>query len=317
MALQKITITDLSRGGAGVGKLPDGRTVFIPFTAPGDEIEAKITRDEKRYAWGEAKEFVKRSPERLEPPCPVFGICGGCQWQHLPYEAQWKTKSEGVRYALERVGVTAQAAWDMLPAAEPYGYRNRVQFRATIKGLGYFKEGSREIVPIDRCPIARAEINERIPALKEEARARLARGEGQKGELKVEVETSGKTTREAWNSGHGAFGFRQVNDAQNEAMRAWIASQWSGRAAWVLDLYGGSGNLSWPLAPNVGAVHCVDIGTPRERPQGTPSNLTYHRSSVLIGFWPSSGGQAVSGGSRQGARPKASHPRSAARGPRH
>src|SRR5215210_4196095 len=117
---QEITldITDLSRGGAGIGRDSDGRAVFVPLTAPGDRVRARITEEKKRFAHAELLEVLTPSPERQAPRCAVFGRCGGCQWQHLPYELQWRTKVNGVRHALERVQVTSPVEWEEFPAEE-------------------------------------------------------------------------------------------------------------------------------------------------------------------------------------------------------
>src|SRR4051812_46602980 len=95
-----LRITDLSRGGAGVSRDPSGRVVFVPYSAPGDLVRVRIVEAEKRYAQGEILEILEPSVERQVPPCPVFGKCGGCQWQHLPYSLQWSTKSKGLLHAL-------------------------------------------------------------------------------------------------------------------------------------------------------------------------------------------------------------------------
>src|SRR6476661_4122262 len=115
--MEIIQITDLSRSGAGVGRDASGRVVFVPFTAPGDQVRVEIGAEEKNYAEAKLLEVISPSPQRAVPPCPVFGKCGGCEWQHLPYELQWSTKKKGLEHSLKRVGVEFEGAqWEEFPA---------------------------------------------------------------------------------------------------------------------------------------------------------------------------------------------------------
>jgi 23S rRNA (uracil1939-C5)-methyltransferase len=274
-----LEITDLARGGAGVGRAADGRVVFVPLTAPGDLVRVRIVSAEKRYAHGELVELLKPSSVRQEPRCPAFGKCGGCQWQHLPYEVQWKTKVRGVTQALARAGIEP-AKVEELPAERVWEYRNRIQLRGEGKQLGFYAVGSRALVPVDRCDIARPELNARWEALREQG-SLLPR------EYKVEVEVQANgEVREAWNQGHAALGFRQVHDEQNCQLQQWVRSALAGHEGGIFDLFGGSGNLSLPLALEVPSreIHCVDVSVPGSEQVAAnlfPSNLRFHRSPVL------------------------------------
>ena len=286
---------DLSRGGAGVARDAEGRVLFVPFAAPGDLVRVRFApaRDEReRYRPAELLEVLEPSPERVPAPCAVFGRCGGCQWQHLPYALQWKTKAGGVRQALARVQVGAPALWDEMPAERVWEYRNRVQLRGERGTLGFFAAGSNQLVPIERCEIARPEINARLPALREEAARRPER-------YKIEVEVGegpAGAVAETWNARHAARGFRQAHDEQNARLRQWVAERLRPAAEAVAaggpnphglydlyDLFGGSGNLSRGLAGAFRQVHCVDLGAPRDAPAEMPANVSFHRASV--GAW--------------------------------
>lgn len=272
----ELTIQDLSRAGSGVGRDESGRAVFVPLTAPGDRVRVRIVREEKRYAEAELLEILEASPERVVAPCPVFGKCGGCQWQHLKYSLQWQTKAAGVRHALERVGVDPSGfAWDELPAERIWEYRNRIQLRGEGQAIGFYAPGTHEIVPIVRCEIARPEINARIPALATEG-SRLPRPY----KVEVEVLPDGKL-RESWNARHAAGGFRQVHDEQNAKLQGWVAAQLTpGKNRRLLDLFGGSANLSLGLADRYASIDCVDLGAPSGPPAGSPPHLRFHRSEV-------------------------------------
>lgn len=267
-----LKITDLSRAGSGVAREPGGRVVFVPLTAPGDRVRVRITEAESRYAQGELVEILEPAAIRVTPPCSVFGRCGGCQWQHLPYELQWKTKSEGVLHALKRVAVEAPAP-EYLPAEKIWEYRNRIQLRGEGGSLGFYARGTNEVVPIERCEIARPEINSSLAEIREE-------GKKFSKPYKVEVEVSeAGEVRKAWNRGHAAWGFRQIHDEQNEKLRRWVQSQITPGLP-VFDLFGGSGNLSLQLLERQPEIHCVDLGVPRERPVGLSESFQFHRAPV-------------------------------------
>lgn len=269
-----LRITDLARGGAGVGRDASGRVIFVPFAAPGDEVRVRIVEAEKRYAQAELLEVVAPSSIRQEARCPVFGRCGGCEWQHLPYELQWKTKFSGVGHALARVQVSAPARFEELPAERVWEYRNRVQLRGIGRELGFLRPGSKDLVPISRCEIARPEINGRLEALRQEG-VRLDRPY----KVEVEVRPDGSVF-ESWNARHAAGGFRQVHDDQNDKLRAWVAGALTPQNS-LYDLFGGGGNLSLPVAASMRETHVVDLGAPARAPAGTPPSVVFHRSPVV------------------------------------
>lgn len=254
----KVKINDLSRGGSGVARLETGEVIFVPFTAPGDEVEVRVTEKKKNYSQGELIRILESSPLRADPPCPHFTRCGGCSWQHLPYPLQFETKKKGLLHALNRKGISAEGTpLDEMPASEPYHYRNRIQLHGNSdrRELGFFRPGSREIVDLTACAIADQKINEALPSLKAQGFDEL------RGEFKLEIDLSPEgEIRAAWNRRHAAFGFRQVNDAQNRVLQTWIQTNLQ-NADLLFDLYGGSGNLSRSLAPRFGEVFCVDLYT--------------------------------------------------------
>jgi tRNA/tmRNA/rRNA uracil-C5-methylase (TrmA/RlmC/RlmD family) len=256
-----------------VGKDPEGRVVFVPFSAPGDSVRVRIVETHKNYAYAEILEIIEPSGIRQKPRCPIFGQCGGCQWQHLPYTIQWDTKVKGVFQALGRAKLELANPPELFPAEEIWNYRNRVQLRGVGRELGFFKSGSRQLIPADGCVIARPEINESWEGVR-------AEGTQFSESYKVELEVlPGGKVRKVWNSPHSAEGFRQVHDGQNENLKKWVVSALPHNNV-VYDLYGGSGNLSIPLAAQSAEIHCVDLGTPVVRPSNVPQNLQFHRSSV-------------------------------------
>ena len=100
--MEHVTIADTGAEGMAVARV-DGLVVFVPFVVPGDEVDVKLYKKKKNYAEGRAVKFHTLSPLRTEPLCPHFGVCGGCKWQTMKYEAQLEAKQKQVRDNLERI----------------------------------------------------------------------------------------------------------------------------------------------------------------------------------------------------------------------
>ena len=161
---ERLCIDALAYGGSGVGRL-DGKAVFVPLTAPGDQIRCRIVQDRKRYAEAEMIELLEAAPQRRVPPCPVFGDCGGCQWQHLPYGEQcnWKERIFA-ETLLRQAKIEASVLRPLVPAPDEWGYRSRVQFkcRQTEGGfvMGFYRRGTHYVIDVASCPIAAPRLNE-------------------------------------------------------------------------------------------------------------------------------------------------------------
>lgn len=120
-----VDISDITYGGEGVGKSA-GMVVFVPGGVPGDELRIKIYEVKSSFARGEIVEIKKPSADRVEPKCPLYADCGGCQWQHINYPAQLRYKTKLVREALGRIGkLEGVRVNDMIGMEEPWGFRNR------------------------------------------------------------------------------------------------------------------------------------------------------------------------------------------------
>ncbi|MBW8887014.1 MAG: class I SAM-dependent RNA methyltransferase [Fibrobacteres bacterium] len=148
------TIEKLVPGGDGLARL-DGRVVFIPFTLPGEKVRARVTEAKKDFLRAIALEILEPSPDRAPPPCPVFGRCGGCDWQHIAPPAQLRQKLALAEDALRRVGGLAFPGLT-IEGGEPWRYRNRVQIHRDASGTaGFLARASHDLVPIRDCPISR------------------------------------------------------------------------------------------------------------------------------------------------------------------
>ncbi len=100
----QLTVDRMAATGEGIGRLPDGRTVFIPFTLPGEVVTCHLTQQKKNFARAEMIELIEASPKRISPRCKHFGVCGGCQLQHLSYADQLDVKKNTLLDLLTRIG---------------------------------------------------------------------------------------------------------------------------------------------------------------------------------------------------------------------
>jgi tRNA/tmRNA/rRNA uracil-C5-methylase (TrmA/RlmC/RlmD family) len=125
-----LQIDDIAFGGEGIGRLGDF-VVFVPFVAPGEKVEVELTEVKKRFARGRLIKVLEASAERVTPPCPYYGECGGCQYQHLAYPAQLRLKHKQVSDHFQRIGGFRGTLIDpVVPCPQPYGYRNRIMIRS-------------------------------------------------------------------------------------------------------------------------------------------------------------------------------------------
>ncbi|AAR35125.1 23S rRNA (uracil(1939)-C(5))-methyltransferase RlmD [Geobacter sulfurreducens] len=164
MTEARIRIESLAFGGAGFGRL-EGKACFVPFTAPGDLVRIRVAVDKPSYLEGETLEILEPSPDRIAPPCPVFGICGGCSWQHLRYDAQAEAKERIFVDTLWRFGrVERDAVAPFAVADNPFGYRCRAQFKIRWSGgrlhMGFYRRGSHYVIDAPaECVICDPAIN--------------------------------------------------------------------------------------------------------------------------------------------------------------
>ncbi|HFC98758.1 MAG TPA: class I SAM-dependent RNA methyltransferase [Thermosulfurimonas dismutans] len=150
----RVRIEKLVFGGDGLARLPDGRVVFVPGVIPGEEVEIELVREHRDYAEARVREILSPSPERVTPPCPHYGVCGGCQFQHLSYPAQVRWKEEMLRETLERLGgIPGDLVEGVVPSPSPLRYRNRLRFHVEsgTGRLGFVKRKSHDLVLIEDC----------------------------------------------------------------------------------------------------------------------------------------------------------------------
>jgi len=161
-----LDLEDMAHGGDAVGR-HQGKVVFVPFGIPGESVRVTVTHDRKRFAHARLLEVLSPSPQRVSPPCPYFGTCGGCQWQHVSYEMQLEYKQSIVRAQLQRIaGVNDTMVKTPIGMPQPWQYRNHVQFSVSDEGqLGFLAAGSHRVVPIERCLVMHPLLEEMYEAL--------------------------------------------------------------------------------------------------------------------------------------------------------
>ena len=169
----QVPIESVAFKGYGVTRIR-GKVVFVPYTVSGDKAWIEVVKEKKEYSMGRVVEMIEPSPWRVAPPCPYFGSCGGCQWQHIDYSAQGELKKEILRDTLQRLGGLKEIpSIRIMLSPKPYDYRIRIQLKVRGKAIGYYQERSHKIVEIDRCPISHPLINQIIQGLREELAALL------------------------------------------------------------------------------------------------------------------------------------------------
>ncbi len=186
-----LTIESLSSDGSGVAHY-EGKAVFVPATAPGDQIQARIVKDMGRYSFGIVEEMLVPSPAHIQPDCPVCKPCGGCCFRHLDYAEEAKAKQGFVADAFVRIGGLDTPVLPILPSPLPDRYRNKVQFPVGLDAQGHVVAGfyagrTHRIVPCADCKLQPEELNQiagavcrfldehRIPPYQEETHTGLVR----------------------------------------------------------------------------------------------------------------------------------------------
>ena len=159
MPPMELTIEKLIYGGEGLAH-HDGSTVFVPFVLPAERIAAAPVEQKKKFVRARVERVLEASSERITPFCPHFAICGGCDYQHIPYEAQLEFKSGILRETLRRLGKIDWTGPITLHASPPLGYRNRAQWKIRpldsgkpALGIGYFRANSTALCPVEDCRI--------------------------------------------------------------------------------------------------------------------------------------------------------------------
>ncbi|MEA3211864.1 MAG: rRNA (uracil1939-C5)-methyltransferase [Chthoniobacter sp.] len=247
-----LTIQDVAFGGKGVARHA-GKVVFVPFTIPGEEVTAEIVREKKKFVEADLVSVVTPSADRVAPPCPYFGRCGGCAYQHIAYPRQLALKAAQVEQTLRRVGRLADVPMQpIVPAPKTYGYRNRIRVHVADGIVGFYASDAHALVDIEECSIAAPVVNEAL---------RRLRGAGmQDGDYSLRA------------PGGGPF-FEQTNPEVTAELVALVRDSVRDGQQLLIDAYCGGGLFARELAPRFEKVigieenpHAVEAARRAARP---------------------------------------------------
>jgi 23S rRNA (uracil1939-C5)-methyltransferase len=286
-------------GGDGLSRV-EGRVVLTPFVLPGELAAVETSPYKAGLLTGKVLELREPSPLRIEAPCAYFGRCGGCQYQHAPYEYQLAQKVEILREVCRRVGKFEAPADIAVVSGEPWAYRNRIQLHIERGEIGYRAASSHRLVPVESCPIASPRLNADIAALREMMRnprfpvflqsielftnesetqfnvldtvRPLARDFFDWCEEKIPGASARtidyRAAGEIFRVGHKSF-FQVNRYLMEKLIETAVPSEGGGSA---LDLYAGVGLFSLPLAAKFSKVTAVESGS------GAIRDLTFNAS---------------------------------------
>lgn len=303
-ATHEITLHDMAHGGEAVGRLDDGRAVFVAGAIPGERVLVELVEEKKRHARARLVEVLEASPHRVTPPCPYVGACGGCQWQHIAIEHQRELKRQiviGQLAHLARLDGAPVEATRAVGDADGFGYRNHVVLSVDDAGrTGYYRPGSREVVAVETClvlhPLLR-EWQERLPVL--DGVSRLEMRAGTRTGQRIAM-TRGRPTPETMLASSdlgiplvpageneitemihtekmrvSSKSFFQVNTQGAEALVELVLEMLEPNDAdTVVDAFAGVGLFTVPLARRVGRVLAV------ERNPAAVRDLRHHAEQV-------------------------------------
>jgi len=271
-----------SGGGRGVAK-HSGLVVFVPLTAPGDVVRAKVTKVKKSFLEAELVEVLTPAPTRVEPPCPVFESCGGCSLQMISYEEQLNQKEGFLDFALSRIFEGKNFKRDEIEASpKKFRYRNRIQLHQRGDEIGFFKKKTNSLVSFDDCLITDERITNEFDKIKEKKKDRR---------VELALNTSGDVVVREQKLDPATALFAQVNTEMNKILVDYVMENVSelntlqNSLDTIFDLYAGAGNFSFPLAKQnpeaqVTAVELSTASVKRAEANNELSNLRFKAQDV-------------------------------------
>ena len=271
----ELVIDSLTNLGAGVGRV-GGWVVFVPFALPGETVRARVHRNDKNCSFADLVEVLVPSPDRVEPRCPLFGTCGGCQYQHLAYPRQLEWKARQVAELMKHMAgiefpvnpcIATDRLWNYRSKITPHFDRPR---DGTIGEIGFLAAGRRSLlVDVPHCAIAMDAINEALPAVRAELRANAAAFKrGSTVLLRASHDGTVLTDFKATATervGDRVFRFLAGDFFQNNpfilpAFTGHVARQAAaGGARFLVDAYCGSGLFALTLAEHFEQVSGVEV----------------------------------------------------------
>ncbi len=265
--------------GDAVGCRDDGKIVLAAYGVAGERVVVEVREEHPTYIVGEVVEVLRSSPERVEPRCPHFGACGGCQLQHISYEEQGRIKQNVLTDQLRRIGhIVEPPVSEILAAEDPWHYRNNARFTVRREGVtGFTHWHTHRFEPIDECLIMDTRINDikrkLDGALTNRERQLAVRIGHNTGDTLVHPALNGRGDDRDVETGQDSYeerlfnvpfrvsaaSFFQVNTAQAERMMALVRDRLQPTSSdIVVDAYAGVGTIAALIAPMVGRVIAVE-----------------------------------------------------------
>ena len=275
----ELTLTDFAAGGKAVARMPDGRVAFVRLGIPGERVVAELEEEHPTYVEATAVRVLEPSVQRVEPRCPYFGPCGGCQLQHIEYGEQLRLKGGVVEEQLRRIGRFEQPpVREMIGMTNPWGYRNHMRFTVRRDGsVGFIEHGSRRFLRIDHCEIAHPAANKVLAQVQgrtmqtRQIAMRIGEHTGDvlvQPRLRWRPHKRGRTRSGQQSYRETLLGIRyrisspaffQVNTRQAEQLLQHVASRVKAvRPHLVVDAYAGVGTFAALLAQTVPEVATIE-----------------------------------------------------------
>jgi 23S rRNA (uracil1939-C5)-methyltransferase len=167
--LMEVTIERILPGGFGLAHA-EGKTVMVALAAPGDRVRVRVDREKGNVCFASIVEVIEPSSVRVEPPCPYFGRCGGCDFQQMSYQAQLRAKVDMIQDCLHRIAkIESVPDFEITPAPNQWRYRSRAQWQydSDRRRLGYFETGSRQLCDVAECPVLVPELQRELEQLRQ------------------------------------------------------------------------------------------------------------------------------------------------------
>ena len=258
----ELGIDSLTNLGSGVGRV-DGWVVFVPFALPGEKVRARVYRNDKNCSHADLIEVIEKSADRVEPVCPLFGECGGCQYQHLDYQKQLEWKTRQVGELMKHMAGVVFPVNHCLSTEQTWHYRSKITPHfdtprdGQIGAIGFLANGQRfRLVDVPQCEIAMDEINAAMPDLRAGIRAKahsFKRGSTilmRATEGRVETDFKATATERV---GDLTFQFLAGDFFQNNPFilplfTGYVAKQAASGGRFLVDAYCGSGLFALTLA---------------------------------------------------------------------
>ena len=273
----EVEVERILPGGMGLAHA-GGKTVFVSLAAPGDRLRVRVEREQGNVLFASIEEIITPSPVRIEPPCPYFGRCGGCDFQQLTYEAQLAAKGEMIRDCLHRIArLESVPEFEVTPSPNAWRYRMRAtwQIDREQQTIGYYERGSRRVCDVADCAVLQPDLQARLEKVRAtEWRAfppelkHLDVVEGENGvsfaPSFAEFQTSelSLTVRgEVYQ--YNAETFFQINPSLLGSLIDFALADFEGARA--LDLYSGVGLFTLPLARRFKSVVAVEANSAAAR----------------------------------------------------